>query len=34
MGTVAMEKEDTTYAYPVYAFRDIEELKRKRNSFL
>ena len=29
MGGVAMEKESTTYAYPVYAFRDIEELKRK-----
>ena len=29
MGAVAMEKEGTTYAYPVYAFRDIEELKRK-----
>jgi hypothetical protein len=29
-----MEKESTTYAYPVYAFRDVEELKKKRNSFL
>ena len=25
MGGVAMEKESTTYAYPVYVFRDIEE---------
>lgn len=29
MGAVAMEKESTTYAYPVYAFRDVQELKRK-----
>ena len=30
MGAVAMEKESTTYAYPVYAFRDVEELKEKK----
>ena len=29
MGSVAMEKEYKTYKYPVSAFRDIEELKRK-----
>ena len=29
MGAVAMEKESTSYAYSVYAFRDVEELKRK-----
>ena len=29
MGAVAMEKENTTYTYPVYAFKDVEELKRK-----
>lgn len=29
MGAVAMEKEDTVYSYPVAAFRNIEELKRK-----
>lgn len=29
MGSVAMEKEFKTYKYPVSAFRDIEELKRK-----
>ena len=33
MGAVAMEKECTAYAYPVYAFRDIAELKRKENPF-
>lgn len=29
MGSVAMEKEYKSYSYPVTAFRDIEELKRK-----
>jgi putative transposase len=29
MGSVAMEKEHKTYKYPVSAFRNIEELKRK-----
>ena len=29
MRAVAMEKESTIYAYSVFAFRDIEELKRK-----
>ncbi len=29
MGAVAMEKENTTYSYPVSVFRNIEELKRK-----
>lgn len=29
MGSVAIEKEYKTYKYPVSAFRDIEELKRK-----
>ena len=29
MGSVAMEKEYKSYKYPVSAFRDIEELKRK-----
>jgi Transposase and inactivated derivatives len=29
MGAVAMEKENSSYAYPVYAFRDVMELKRK-----
>ena len=29
MGSVAMEKEYKTYKYPVSAFRDIQELKRK-----
>ena len=29
MGSVAMEKEYESYKYPVTAFRDIEELKRK-----
>ena len=29
MGSVAMEKEYKTYKYPVSAFRDIDELKRK-----
>lgn len=29
MGSVAMEKEYKSYNYPVSAFRDIEELKRK-----
>lgn len=29
MGSVALEKEYKTYKYPVSAFRDIEELKRK-----
>lgn len=29
MGAVSMEKEDKTYRYPVWAFRDIDELKRK-----
>ena len=28
MRAVAMEKESTAYAYPVYAFRDTEELKK------
>ncbi|ANO49246.1 IS256 family transposase [Flavobacterium columnare] len=30
MGSVALEKEYKTYKYPVSAFRDIEELKRKK----
>ena len=29
MGSVAMEKEYKSYKYPVSAFKDIEELKRK-----
>ncbi len=30
MGAVSMEKGDKTYKYPVWAFRDIDELKRKK----
>ena len=30
MGAVAMEKEEKTYNYPVWAFKDVEMLKRKR----
>ena len=33
MGSVAMEKEYKSYKYPVSAFRDIEELKRKKEEF-
>jgi putative transposase len=29
MGAVAMERENTTYSYPIAAFRNVEELKRK-----
>lgn len=29
MGAVAMEKDDKTYKYPVWAFREVGELKRK-----
>ncbi|WP_421498132.1 transposase [Flavobacterium columnare] len=32
MGSVALEKEYKTYKYPVSAFRDIEELKRKKET--
>jgi transposase-like protein len=30
MGSVAMEKEYKSYSYPVTAFRDVEELKKKQ----
>ncbi|MDQ0477048.1 transposase, partial [Chryseobacterium sp. MDT2-18] len=30
MGSVAMEKEYKSYSYPVTAFREIEELKKKQ----
>lgn len=30
MGSVAMEKEFKRYKYPVTVFRDVEELKRKK----
>ena len=29
MGAAAMEKDEKTYKYPVWAFREVEELKRK-----
>ncbi|MBF6653635.1 transposase [Flavobacterium columnare] len=32
MGSVALEKKYKTYKYPVSAFRDIEELKRKKET--
>ena len=30
IGSVAMEKEYKSYSYPVTAFRDVEELKKKQ----
>ena len=29
MGAVAMEKDEKTYKYPVWRFKEVEELKRK-----